>query len=58
VHGSLYTEEDSAEALAAAIDKSSKLRFNRLDLRKRAMGFSYPRFVAGLRALLKRGVIS
>ncbi len=52
VHGTLYTEEDSAEALAEAIDKTLNLRFNKLDLRKRAETFSTKRFVEGMRGLL------
>jgi glycosyltransferase involved in cell wall biosynthesis len=35
-HGVLYSEENAPEALAAAIDKSGKIRFNQLNLNQRA----------------------
>ena len=43
-HGVLYEGESQAEALAAAIDKCRKLRFNFMDLRERAHQFSAQRF--------------
>ena len=52
VHGTLYAE-DRPEALARAIDKTRELRFNKLNLRKRAESFSTARFVDGLRDLLE-----
>jgi len=36
----------------AAIDKSERIRFNLLNLRRRAEGFAPARFAAGLQALL------
>lgn len=52
-HGLLYDDEGSAEALAAAIDKIRKLRFNSLDLRERAETFSTERFVQRMKKLLR-----
>ena len=52
VHGVLYRDE-SAEALAAAIDKCRELRFNFLILRERATAFSAPRFHREMSALLE-----
>ncbi len=52
IHGTLYPQEESVEALAQAIDKTLNLRFNSLDLRKRAEAFSTRRFVEGLRGLV------
>ena len=52
VHGTLYSEEDQPQVLAAAIDKTRELRFNKLNLRNRAERFSTARFVNSLRALL------
>jgi glycosyltransferase involved in cell wall biosynthesis len=43
-HGVLYQGEADPEALAGAIDKMRKLRFNSLDLRARAELFSEHRF--------------
>jgi glycosyltransferase involved in cell wall biosynthesis len=51
-HGVLYRPAGDAEALAAAIDKSGRIRFNLLNLRRRAESFAPERFVAGLRQLL------
>ncbi|MEM7048823.1 MAG: glycosyltransferase [Acidobacteriota bacterium] len=56
VHGVLYEPPDDAEALAAAIDKSSRIRFNTLNLRARAEAFStvvfVDRFASSCEALL------
>jgi glycosyltransferase involved in cell wall biosynthesis len=53
VHGVLYGDGgDGAEALAAAIDRRRRIRFNVPDLHSRAAGFSAPRFVDRLRELL------
>jgi glycosyltransferase involved in cell wall biosynthesis len=52
VHGVLYRPAGDPLALAAAIDKSERIRFNLLNLRRRAEGFAPARFVAGLRRLL------
>lgn len=57
-HGTLYTDEDRAEALAGAIDKTRELRFNKLNLRGRAESFSKQRFVEGLRELLRKRTVS
>lgn len=43
-HGVLYRDGGDAAALAAAIDKSRRIRFNRLNLRERAESFSRSRF--------------
>ena len=51
-HGVLYRPAGDADALAAAIDKSERIRFNLLNLRHRAEGFAPARFVAGLHTLL------
>jgi glycosyltransferase involved in cell wall biosynthesis len=52
VHGVLYPSSDSAEAVAAAIDKSLTIRFNELTLRRRAEDFSTAKFETGLRELI------
>ena len=51
-HGVLYRPAGDAAALAAAIDKSERIRFNPLNLHRRAESFAPERFVAGLRRLL------
>ncbi|HEV8241959.1 MAG TPA: glycosyltransferase [Thermoanaerobaculia bacterium] len=51
-HGVLYHPAGDAGALAAAIDKFERIRFNLLNLRRRAEGFAPARFVAGLQKLL------
>ena len=51
-HGALYRPAADADALAAAIDKSERIRFNLLNLRRRAEGFAPARFVAGLQKLI------
>jgi glycosyltransferase involved in cell wall biosynthesis len=48
-HGVLYADEDG---LAAAIDKARQIRFNRVDLRKRAEMFSGAHFQESIKALL------
>jgi len=48
----LYRPAGDADALAAAIDKSERIRFNLLNLRRRAEGFAPARFVAGLQKLI------
>jgi len=53
-HGVLYQEPDSAPALAAAIDKSFTISFNKLNLKRRAEEFSAARFEDQLRVLLSR----
>ncbi len=50
--GILYDRDQEAEALAAAIDKSRRIVFNKLNLRARAESFSISRFRDRLRALL------
>ena len=51
-HGVLYRPAADADALATAIDKSERIRFNLLNLRRRAEGFAPARFVAGLQKLI------
>jgi glycosyltransferase involved in cell wall biosynthesis len=51
-HGVLYEGEGQATAVADAIDKSRDMRFNLLDLRTRAEGFSAARFRVRFRQLL------
>jgi glycosyltransferase involved in cell wall biosynthesis len=51
-HGVLYRPAGNSDALVAAIDKSERIRFNLLNLRRRAESFAPERFVAGLRRLL------
>jgi len=51
-HGVLYRPAGDPGALAAAIDKFERIRFNLLNLRRRAEGFAPERFVAGLQKLL------
>ena len=50
--GVLYTGAEEAGALATAIDKSLAIRFNKLNLERRAEEFSAPRFESQLRDLL------
>ena len=52
VHGILYSEPESSRALAAAIDKSLTIRFNKTTLRRRAEHFSDANFEDRLRKLL------
>ncbi len=52
-HGILYTEEDDPEAIAAAIDKSRKIGFNKLNLNRRAEAFSAARFESRFETLLR-----
>jgi glycosyltransferase involved in cell wall biosynthesis len=54
LQGVLYEEADSVPALAAAIDKSFTISFNKLNLKRRAEAFSAPRFEDKLRVLLSR----
>ncbi|MCB1057777.1 MAG: glycosyltransferase [Acidobacteria bacterium] len=51
-HGILYPDSDSMGAIQQAIDMASKIRFNTLDLRRRAERFSVPNFLDRLRSLL------
>ncbi|MGH9464701.1 MAG: glycosyltransferase [Thermoanaerobaculia bacterium] len=51
-HGLLYDLDTGAVGLADAIDKARSLRFNPLDLRQRAEGFSRARCRSALAALL------
>jgi len=44
VHGVLYDAPDSVDAVVAAIDKWSRIRFNEVDLENRARSFSIVRF--------------
>ena len=53
-HGVLYSEPGSAAALAAAIDKCLAIRFNELNLRRRAEDFSTERFENRLRELMSQ----
>jgi len=53
-HGILYPDADQADALAAAIDKSATIGFNKMNLKRRAEGFSAARFEDKLRKLLSR----
>lgn len=56
-HGVLYENEnaaDEAAALAAAIDRTRQIRFNTLDLRGRAEGFSAGRFTQRILSILLR----
>jgi glycosyltransferase involved in cell wall biosynthesis len=52
VHGVLYRGAGDAGALAAAIDKCRRMRFNSLDLRARAESFSGASFREGFRTLI------
>ena len=52
VHGVLYPSGDSPEAVAAAIDKSLTIRFNEMNLRRRAEDFSTAKFETGFRELI------
>jgi glycosyltransferase involved in cell wall biosynthesis len=60
VHGVLYPPTPgtgvaaASEALAAAIDKSLEIRFNKLELQRRARSFSPECFIDRLRACLDR----
>ncbi len=62
-HGVLYEDDGApqegrqaaaAAALAAAIDRARQIRFNTLDLRARAEGFSAGRFTDQIRSILSR----
>jgi len=53
-HGVLYEQPESVDALAAAIDKSLSISFNKLNLKRRAEEFSVARFEDQLRVLLTR----
>ncbi|HEX6202249.1 MAG TPA: glycosyltransferase [Thermoanaerobaculia bacterium] len=57
VHGVLYRGAGDAEALAAAVDKCRRMRFNSLDLRTRAEAFSSSAFRQGFRALIDRSLL-
>ena len=52
VHGVLYRGAGDAAALAAAVDKCRRMRFNSLDLRLRAHSFSRIAFREGFRTLI------
>lgn len=52
LHGVLYEGDGDAAALAAAIDKCRRMRFNPLDLRTRAEAFSTAAFREGFRTLI------
>jgi glycosyltransferase involved in cell wall biosynthesis len=52
VHGVLHSEDGEGGAVAAAIDKIRRIRFNSLDLRRRAEGFSGARFRERIQSLL------
>lgn len=54
VHGVLFDEGGRAESLAAAIDRRRQIRFNPLDLRRRAEAFSILRFNERLKGILAR----
>jgi glycosyltransferase involved in cell wall biosynthesis len=51
-HGVLYPDWEGPSALAEAIDKASRMRFNALDLRDRAKSFSVATFTGRIRTLL------
>ena len=53
-HGVLYPDADNPDALAAAIDKSFTIRFNELNLRRRAEEFTDARFESQLRELISQ----
>jgi glycosyltransferase involved in cell wall biosynthesis len=53
-HGLLYQEADQPAALAATIDKSFAISFNKLNLKRRAEQFSVARFENQLRELMSR----
>ncbi|HYH46453.1 MAG TPA: glycosyltransferase, partial [Thermoanaerobaculia bacterium] len=56
VHGVLHSEDGEGGAVAAAIDKIRRIRFNSLDLRRRAEEFSGARFRERIQSLLSRPV--
>ncbi|MEM9291985.1 MAG: glycosyltransferase [Acidobacteriota bacterium] len=61
VHGVLYSISEErgdleVEALCRAIDKVRQIRFNLLDLRRRAEYFSTPQFLKRFRAFLAQGL--
>jgi len=59
-HGVLYDPEagtGEAAALATAIDRARGIRFNTLDLRGRAEGFSAGRFTERIRSILVRHLV-
>ena len=51
-HGVLYPDWEGPSALAEAIDKASRMRFNSLDLRDRAKSFSVATFTGRIHTLL------
>lgn len=53
-HGVLYPPEEGASGLRAAIDKVQRLRFNQLNLRRRAETFSESQFASRVRQILAR----
>jgi glycosyltransferase involved in cell wall biosynthesis len=55
-HGLLYSSKNDAEALANAIDKAAKIRFNPLELQSRAQFFSAPRFSERFAASIARWI--
>ena len=54
LHGVLYQDADSVGALAAAIDKSFTISFNKSTLKRRAEDFSAAKFEDQLRVLMSR----
>lgn len=57
-HGVLYPDWEGPAALAEAIDKARRMRFNALDLRDRAESFSVARFSDCIRSLLSHQLLS
>lgn len=55
-HGVLYEGPKSLENLVSAVDKTQKMQFNRLDLRRRAERFSTAEFKNRMQELLQRVV--
>jgi glycosyltransferase involved in cell wall biosynthesis len=53
VHGVLYDDSENSSTLAAAIDKSTSIRFNKTILRRRAETFSVASFEEQLKELLE-----
>jgi glycosyltransferase involved in cell wall biosynthesis len=51
-HGVLYDDRGGAGALAAAIDKAARIRFNALDLRRRAESFAAGLFAGRVSSLV------
>jgi glycosyltransferase involved in cell wall biosynthesis len=58
LHGVLYPDDGGAEALGAAIDKALGIRFNSLELRRRAEQFSASHFTNRIRSLLAGSSLS